>query len=208
MSKRKCSLKSCPNRFYKEQMIVRGLQAWCNEDHQIQWAIQNGLRRIKKAKKQEDKEFNRRKVENKANDYSYQLRITKEAAQRLANRLDAGLPCICCDAPRGTAQFCGGHCITAKANSWLSVDLRNIHGQRNVLCNKHKSGNISGDKDSHGYKEGLRKRYGKALVDWLESAHNEKRSCEELKQMRKEYAAETRRLEKGLTPTKDWRALE
>ncbi len=158
-----------------------------------------------KAEKQAHK---KQKREFYANDYKKQFSLTKTTAQRLANRLDAAHGCICCTTERGSQQFCGGHFKTAGAHPELALDLRNIHGQANQRCNKQKSGNISGDKHSHGYKAGLIMRYGQWIIDYLESYHApRKRTCDELIAMRAEYAAEIKRLEKGLPPSRNWREL-
>jgi len=163
---------------------------------------------VAKAKeKAERKESAQRKKDYYAKDYSYQFDKTKKAAQKLANRLDAHLPCICCERPRLPGKvFCGGHLKTGKAHSEFALDLCNIHGQENVNCNQHLSGNINGDKNSKGYKQGIIDRYGQPLLDYLESHQpRAKFSCQELIELRAVYAAETRRLEKGLPPTRNWR---
>lgn len=154
-----------------------------------------------KAHKQKAKEF-------KQNDYRRQFQLTKRAAQVLANRLDVLLPCICCDEPRGSAQFCGGHFKTVGGHPEAALDLRNIHGQRNRLCNMEKSGNISGDKHSKGFRQGLIDRYGIQLVEYLDAYKPAKKyTCQDLIALRKTYAAEIRLLEKGLPPSCNWREL-
>lgn len=170
---------------------------------------QESRRRAEKRKAaQETKKHKAERNEAKARNYAYQFDLTKKTAQKLANRLDWALPCICCDEPRGKAQFCGGHGKSAGAHPELALDLRNIHGQRNALCNQHKSGNWAGDKHSKGYKQGLIDRYGIELLAWLESYHPPaKRTCDELIALRKVYAAEIRRLERGEGPSRDWRAV-
>lgn len=73
----------------------------------------------------------------------------------------------------------------------------------------HLSGNISGTKGTKGFKAGLVERYGQDFVDHLESYRpTRKRTCDELIAMRKEYAAEIRRLNRGEQPSRDWRSLE
>lgn len=175
-------------------------------------AAKRAIKKAQNTKAREEKEARkqarRRKQEFVANDYSKQFQLTKRAAQALANALDRDLPCICCSAPRGSAQFCGGHFKTAGAHPELALDLLNIHGQRNFHCNQNKSGNIEGDKHSHGYKRGLVARYGQWIVGYLDGYHPPRKyTCEELIAMRKEFAADTRRIKQGLAPLKDWRAL-
>jgi len=205
-SKRKCALKSCGIRFRVETGIIKGVNAWCSSDHMIEWSMLAG-RKLLQAKRKADHKALKKKVLGE--DRPRQFELTRLAAQRLANLLDAGLSCICCGAPRnGATQFCGGHYKTGGGHPELALDLRNIHGQRNVLCNQHKSGNICGDKHSHGFKEGLLRRYGDELVQWLDGCHPAtKPSCDQLAALRKLYSAEIRRLEKGMSPSRDWRSL-
>lgn len=159
------------------------------------------LRAAKRERIAKTKEF-------KKNAHSYQFDLTKKEAQKLANLLDAALPCICCDEPRGKAQFCGGHAKSAGSHPEIALDLRNVHGQRNALCNQHKSGNWSGDKDSKGYRQGLIDRYGMGIIEWLESYHPPRKyTGDELIALRKLYAAEVKRLKQGHPPSRDWRSL-
>ena len=191
-----------------ESMLMLKVGSFCSMDHAVEYAKAKSVKQREKAKKASDKADKQAKRELAQNHRPTQYRLAREAAQRLANRLDARLPCICCSEPRGRAQFCGGHFKTAGGNPALALDLRNIHGQRNRLCNQAKSGNIYGDRTSHGYVEGLRRRYGQELIDWLEGPQESPQySCEELRAIRALYDAESRQLEKGGHPTRDWRAL-
>ena len=205
-SKRKCALKSCGIRFRPADGIVRGLQAWCGEDHQIEWAVAAGRKlRAHKA----SQELTERKKAFRLQNHRHQFDLTKRAAQQLANLLDAALPCICCNRPRKPGvQFCGGHYKTGGGHPELAVDLRNIHGQENYGCNCQRSGNISGDKHSHGFKAGLVLRYGQELVDWLDGHHPAvKLTGEQLQQIRKTYMKEIRHIKAGGQPTRDWRSI-
>lgn len=196
-------------------MVITPKGAFCDYDHATQYGQEAGRKlrqsteRAEKKAVKADKQANRKALKDyREKDHSYQFKLTKKAAQALANALDAKLPCICCDTPRGKQQFCGGHFKTGKAHPELSLSLLNIHGQANRNCNEGKSGNINGDKHSKGYKQGLIDRYGQWLVDYLESYHPPRKfTCEELIAMRKEFAAETRRLKKGLPPSRNWRSL-
>lgn len=205
-SKRKCALKTCGLRFRVETGIIKGVNAWCSEAHMVEWAIAAGRKLTRAKEKAVEREFRQRV---RREDRASQFDATKRMAQRLANLLDAARDCICCWAPRASGvQFCGGHFKTAGAHRELALDLRNIHGQRNVTCNQHKSGNISGDKHSHGYRAGLIERYGPELVAWLEGPHAPaKLTGEELEALRKLYSKEVRRLMSGLGPSRDWRSL-
>jgi hypothetical protein len=211
----------CANKCCRHKLAKGAIPRVCNDfcrDAAIGQAItkaraatERSIKKAKDTKSLEEKarriQSRRRKREYIANDHSKQYQLTKLAAQALANALDKDLPCICCSAPRGSAQFCGGHFKTAGAHPELALDLLNIHGQRNYHCNQQKSGNIHGDKHSHGYIKGLVMRYGQWIFDYLDGFHPQRKyTCEELIAMRKEFAADTRRVKQGLTPRKDWRA--
>jgi hypothetical protein len=193
-------------------MISNGINAWCNDDCRTAHAMAS-LAKLRTSKDRAAKKVRQQsRAELKAfkeRDYSHQFALTKSMAQGLANDLDRHLPCICCDTPRRGQQFCGGHFKTAGAHPELALDLRNIHGQTNKNCNEGKSGNISGDKHSHGYKRGLIIRYGQWIVDYLEAYHPPRKwTCEQLIEMRAEMAADRRRLKAGLPPLRDWRAAD
>lgn len=205
---RLCKNKPCRNTINKNApKFVR----WCSDECGTVLAL-SALEKKKaqaaRAQAKAQKARTKPRKKNDPNDHSYQFDLTKKAAQKLANRLDSGLPCICCDEPRGKAQFCGGHAKSAGAHPELALDLRNIHGQRNVYCNQNKSGNWSGDKHSKGYRQGLIDRYGQSLVDWLESYHPPRKwTVDELRGLRALYAEETRRLDRGEGPSKEWRKV-
>jgi len=168
--------------------------------------LQESRRRAEK--REEDEKFKRQKQEFKKNDYKYQFNLTLEAAKALCRVLDSGKDCISCGTRRDV-QYAAGHYKSAGAHPGLALDLRNIHRQCNRYCNCGLSGNISGTKTTAGYAAGLISRYGPELLDWLEIYHPPaKRTTDELIALRKVYAAETRRLESGLPPSKDWRALD
>lgn len=204
---KKLKEKICKNPHCKKPfMPLKQFQTVCNWLCASQYVAHSATRkRIENVKKRADKKD---KKDFNINNYRHQFKLTRLAAQKLANRLDAELPCICCGAMRGTAQFCGGHAKTQKAHPELALDLHNIHGQRNAFCNKHKSGNWSGDKQSWGYKQGLILRYGQGMVDYLETFRPKVQyTPQDLIALRKLYAKEIRLLEAGLPASRGWRQL-
>jgi len=206
-SKRKCG--GCSQYFRPEQTFP-GTVAWCSPDCGL---IVAGKRTItlKRSEKAVERKESREAVQRlKDNDKSHQMALTKREAQRLGNLLDkvAGFGCISCETEKPDIQYCGGHFKTAGGNPEIALDIRNISRQCNVYCNQHLSGNINGTKNSKGYKSGLIDRYGPAYVEWLESYHEPKKyTCEDLKELRKVYAAEIRRLKAGEKPSRNWREL-
>jgi len=209
-SRKKCAHKPCGKRQPADTMISNGVNSWCDDECRAAHAMA-ALAKLRAPKiKAEKQALQQSRAELKAfkqRDYSYQFGLTKSMAQGLANDLDRHLPCICCGTPRRGQLFCGGHYRTGKAHPELALDLLNIHGQANRNCNEGKSGNINGDKHSHGYRQGLIARYGQWIIDYLESYHPpNRRTCEQLIELRAEMAADRRRLKVGLPPLKDWRA--
>lgn len=157
-------------------------------------------KRIEKAKKAE--KLNRvQKIKNfRLKDMTRQKDLTQAACNKLVSLLDKGLPCISCGRPdAGGRKRNASHFKSRGANSGLRFDLRNLH-MSCVVCNLHMSGNVK------GYEQGIVERYGQAMLDYLESAPRLKEwTIEELTAMRKEFAAESRRLERGERPSKNWR---
>jgi len=198
-SKRKCALKTCGLRFRPEDGIVRGLQAWCGQDHQIEWAMAAGKklreRTVKQARVQEVKQF-------KAGDRPLQVRLTQAEFNRMIRLLDAKQGCISCDKPPSwKGQWHAGHFKTTAAAPALRFDARNCFKQCSQ-CNNFSSGNLL------PYKQRLVDTYGIGLINWLEGPHElVKLSAQDLAAMRKQLSEECRRLEAGLPPNRDWRHL-
>ena len=168
---------------------------YCSIDHAIEYGRAKAPTAIQKAHRAQ-------KAAYKARDTGALAKAAQAAVNRLCKLLDAGLPCISCGRPdEGGRKRNAGHYKSRGANSALRFDLRNIH-QQCVVCNLYQSGNVA------GYTEGLRARYGQAMIDYLESAPRLKAwTAEELKQIATEARAEIKRLESGLPPSKDWRSL-
>ena len=139
--------------------------------------------------KAKEKAAKKKKRDNIANDYPKQFDLTKKVIQKWVNHVrDADRPCISCGTENPTIVYCGGHYKTAGGHKELALDTLNIHKQCNYYCNSKKSGNISGDKNTHGYIEGLNQRYGEWLVEWLNGPHEQTNYlCCELIEIRAYY---------------------
>jgi len=197
-SKRKCALKTCGLRFRPEDGIVRGLQAWCGQDHQIEWAMAAGKklreRTVKQARVQEVRQF-------KAGDRPLQLKLTQTEFNRMIRLLDAKRGCISCDKPPSwKGQWHASHYRSIGAQGSLRFDPLNVH-KACSLCNNHLSGNI------RGYREGLLHFYGQPILDYLEVNREPiKWDAPELVKMRQDFTAEIRLLLAGKPPSRNWRA--
>lgn len=127
---------------------------------------------------------------------SEHLAELQDAVNAYVRLRDINDPCISCDKPatwRG--QWHASHFKSVGHAPALRFNLLNIHKACSV-CNKWKSGNYA------GYKPRLEKKIGKEMVDWLEGpAGNEplKITVAEIKELKKFYRAEVRRLKKEVT---------
>lgn len=191
-SKLKCTF--CKERFRPEKVEgKRTPTGWfCSIDHAIEHSRAVRERQNKKAmQSQAKKEKDNRKASRalKDNDRKHQFKLTKEVIQKWVNHVrDSEFGCISCGTTKPTILYSGGHYRTAGGNPEIALESKNIHKQCLFNCNKNKSGNISGDKHSIGFKKGLIERYGEEYVDWLENHHESNRlDCDQLRELRAYY---------------------
>ena len=94
---------------------------------------------------------------------------------------------------------CGHFVPVSNASSSLRYDPLNTYLQCNTYCNSRLSGNLGGNKNTVGYIEGLRLRFGdkeaKAILDHCKNDHKKIWAWEELEELRAGFAKEVRRLE-------------
>jgi len=145
----------------------------------------------------------------KENDLRHQLKLTQTVFNRLRvlqekqwfkeKRL---VPrCISCG--KKNMDWCCGHFKTVGAQGNLRYDPMNTYLQCNWNCNKNRSGNIEGDKNTRGYKQGLRERFGEEegnnIIEYCEiNTEVKKWTGVELKAMRKEFSRQIREIEKSI----------
>jgi hypothetical protein len=127
---------------------------------------------------------------------SEHLAELQDAVNAYVRIRDINDPCISCDKPATwKGQWHASHFKSVGHAPGLRFNLLNIHKACSV-CNKWKSGNYA------GYKPRLEKKIGKEMVDWLEGpAGSEplKITVAEIKELKKFYRAEVRRLKKEVT---------
>lgn len=146
----------------------------------------------------------------KANDIPKQLQLTRDRFNRW-QKLEkyaalAEATCISCDKVanlENLGEFACGHFKTVGAHEELRFNTLNTELQCNRYCNKGLSGNITGNKQSHGYISGLAMRYGQEARDmrlaYLERPHpNFTRDAKQLQIVRTWCNARIRILEKQL----------
>jgi len=141
-----------------------------------------------------------------------QTELTQQVFNRMIRLLDEGKPCISCGRSQCGSYWDAGHYRSVGSCPETRFDPRNCHIQGSG-CNR---ANRRPDKNSakgaetiaQEYEARLRDRYGDSMVDWLNGPHEMPRwRDEDLRALRKVFAAECRRLEKGEEPSRDWRAL-
>jgi len=164
-----------------------------------------------KKQKEFDKETRERKAAFKANDLAYQKKLCQSVFNKL-RRLqelkwfaDRGVEptCISCGRAIGNDIWCNGHFKTVGAQSGLRFDPLNSYLQHNRYCNQALSGDIYGTKNTHGYIQGLKNRFGEdeaaRIIEHCETnSAPVKWTCEQLESMRAAWSAEIRALEKEL----------
>ena len=180
--------------------------SFCSLQHAVDYGRAKAQKAREKAQKAKEKaqaaEHKAQKVEFEANDIQHQHKLTQSTVNRLCLLLDQGKPCISCGRPdQGGRMRNASHFKSRGANSFLRYDLRGLHASC-VPCNLYQSGNIE------GYRRGLLERYGSAIVEYLDTAPRVRAwTAPELIQMRSEVSEEIRRLERGESPSRDWRKI-
>lgn len=139
----------------------------------------------------------------------HQLELTQQSFNKMIRALDAELECSSCSKPAGHYELTAGHFLTVGSTPELRFDARNCHSQ----CSGCNSGIQKFNKGDNAttrtkFEATITRRYGPELLEWLKSYHPPNHyTCDDLKKMRAVFNAEARRLESGLPPSKDWRAL-
>ena len=195
---KKC--KSCGGKFTPWS----SLQTTCTMACALDYVGKDRAKKLEKANKDIKREFNRK-------DLAWQHEQCKTVFNKL-RRLqefkwfaDRGLEpvCISCGKPKGGDIWCNGHFKTVGAQGGLRYDPKNCYLQHNRYCNKALSGNINGNKTTHGYLQGLRNRFGdeeaEKIIEYCETnTQTVKWNWQDLEEMRKGWNAEIRHLEKEL----------
>ena len=97
--------------------------------------------------------------------------------------------CISCEKPLGNDVWCCGHLKTVGSHSTLRYDERNTFLQCNRYCNMALSGNINGNKNTVGYIQGLKNRFGDVaaneIIEHCETTTEPvKWNCDQLEELR------------------------
>ena len=155
--------------------------------------------------KKEDDKFKAKKKEFNLNDVRYQHSLTQPVFNRLRVKEEIewfksrGIEPVCISCSKPNMDWCCGHFKTRGAQGNLRYDRKNTFLQCNRYCNMGLSGNIYGNKNTRGYIQGLKDRFGESgaqeIIDYCESETGPKKfTGKELEQMRKEFNIELKKL--------------
>lgn len=207
---RKCRMCPAPLPPASKCTTAIGKRKLCSIDCAVEYGMKEAARQREKAHKQRSAESRAKVRERNENDTGHQQELTQRECNRLIRLLDQGKTCPTCDKPLIDGQYDAGHVRTRAACPELALDTRAIFGQCRS-CNGsgtlRKRTRKTQESVSDAYKQWILREKGQEYHDWLYGPHELKRyTIDQLKAMRKEFAAESRRLEKGLSQTRDWRA--
>ena len=213
MAFKKC--KGCGDR-YEKQPDHPPFRNWCSSDcaMDIVRAAQDRARAKKQAKDNREHRDSRKASKKALREFNQRdVRWQHKQTQPVFNRMrvlqelkwfkDRSMEptCISCGKPIGGDQWCCGHFKTVGAQGGLRYDELNSKLQHNRNCNMGLSGDIYGTKNTHGYIQGLKNRFGdsegQAIIDHCETNTSiVKWAWQDLEAMRKEFNQRIRELEK------------
>ena len=159
----------------------------------------------KKEKKKKEKENRAAVKELRRKSLKWQHEQTQKAFNKLRVLQEKqwfkerGLEPTCISCGKPNMDWCCGHFKTRGAQPELRYDPKNTFLQCNRYCNMALSGNIEGNKNTRGYKQGLIERFGdegQEILDYLDSPHDIKKwTWQELEELRTEINKKIRELE-------------
>ncbi len=163
----------------------------------------------KKAQDKINKAYKLKKKIFKVKDVPKQLSLTQVSFNKLRRLQELewfkkhGKQPECISCGKTNMDWCCGHFKTVGAQGVLRFDEVNTYLQCNRYCNMGKSGNISGDKNTRGYIQGLHDRFGQqkaeAIIDYCTNKTQPRKwTGMELMEMRKEFNKQIRELEASL----------
>ena len=115
---------------------------------------------------------------------------------------EQGIEPYCISCGKTKMDWCCGHYKTVGSARVIRYDRVNTYLQCNRYCNKALSGNIEGNKTTHGYKQGLLSRFGKSkgqeIMDYCAKKQHEKRkwTWQEVEQIKIESSEISRKIKK------------
>lgn len=184
-SKRRCA--NCKRSKPTENMLIQGIQAFCNSECLIDYAGSNVSSLAKKGEKIQRQQHAQRKRKFKLNDKQLRTKAAQNALNAFIRLRDEGLPCISCQRHH-TGQYHAGHYRPAGKNTALKFNEQNCHKQC-APCNTNLSGNLT------KYRINLIEKIGEnAVIDLDNNNEITRYTCEELKQIELHYKDKIKQL--------------
>ncbi len=194
--KRRCT--SCKKYKVATDGIAAPIGFFCDKHCQYDYAIKNMEQLKQKSKVIANKVHKQKKKAFKLTDVKHQRDLTQAAFNKmrvLEEKLwftSRGLEPECISCRKKNMDWCCGHFKTRGSQGNLRYDRKNTYLQCNRYCNMGLSGNISGNKNTRGYVQGLRDRFGDEAEGIIEYCTNntetKKYTGEELVSLRKEFS--------------------
>ena len=165
-SKRRCAY--CKQSRSADTMHIHGVQAFCDVEHYIEYAVTNRKALAKKGKqiieKKEKTRLQQRKKELRP------LKWWQDELQRVINKYivhvrDKDKPCCTCGTTNPDIKYDAGHYRTRGSSPELRYELLNIHKQCSVQCNQYGSGMRA------EYRDFIVNTYGNETLEWLDGKH-------------------------------------
>ena len=170
--KAKCAKKSCRNIATIKTPL---LKYFCS----LECMSSYGADTVRKDRKKEEAKLNKMHRQERrdfnAKDIRWQHKTCTVAfnksrvMEELAWFAERGLEPECISCARKNMDWCCGHLKTVGSAGSLRYDRKNTYLQCNKYCNMSLSGNISGNKNTRGYLQGLKDRFGhkegKEMID-------------------------------------------
>lgn len=166
-------------------------QAVCSPRCAVAWVQAEAAKSTERRRKRQEREekAKQREAKERIKTRAEWAREAQAAFNAWVRERDADLPCVSCGRDH-QGQWHAGHYRSVGAAPELRFEPLNTHRQC-APCNTHKSGNAI------EYRINLVKRIGEAAVEWLEGPHAPKKyTIDELKEIKRTYAARARQLRK------------
>ena len=195
-SKKRC--RNCKSYKLTDSMVNINGAYFCDINGATSYAFKN-KEKGKKIK------YNTQKKNLQLSDTKKQHELTQKAFNKLRVLQeikwfkDRGREPECISCGKANMDWCCGHFKTRGSQGGLRYDVKNTFLQCNRYCNMGLSGNISGNKDTRGYIQGLHDRFGedeaKAIIDYCETNTGVKKwTGEELSALRKDINKQIKEL--------------
>lgn len=191
-------------KFCKQPATQRfGLNYFCNPDCAYNHARAIQAKKVSKDASEQRKRDRERLVKlKKPHEHASEAQALFNKMRRLECLLwfkekNLETVCISCQKPLGGDVWACGHYKTRGARKDLAFERLNTHLQHNFNCNNHRSGDVEGQKTGYAMIYGAEEAR-RILTDLEVRREIPKRTPEDWQEMKKEFSAEIRRLEKLL----------